>query len=217
MGFEVRKRRFQGMLKPMEPTNPWDGRYGGEDFFYGIEPNDFLRQEAGRLPGRSRVLCLAEGEGRNAVYLAQLGHRVTAVDGSAVGLAKLGRLAAKRGVEVETVHADLGEFDFKPEGWDSIVSVWCHLPPALRRDVHAKCVAALAPGGLFLLEAYTPRQLTFRTGGPPVAELMMTLEDLRIELSGLEFLRGEELDREIHEGRGHEGQSAVVQVVARRG
>ncbi len=195
---------------------PWDARYSAEGFFYGLDPNDFLRAEAHRISAGGSVLCLAEGEGRNAVYLAEQGFAVTAVDGSPVGLKKLNQLAAGKGVTVKTICADLADFDMGVTQWDAIVSIWCHLPPALRADVHKRCVAALKPGGFLILESYTPRQLEYKTGGPPVAEMMMTLGGLRSELDGLEFLHEADIDRVIHEGKGHEGKSAVVQLVARR-
>lgn len=193
----------------------WDQRYSGEGYAYGTEPNEFLVAMAPRLP-MGRMLCLGEGEGRNAVWLASQDHGVTAVDASRVGLEKAQRLAATRGVTITTLHRDLADYDIAPGSWGGIVSVFCHLPSALRADVHRRCVAGLRSGGVMLLEAYTPRQLGHGTGGPPVAELMMDEETLRAELSGLEFLHLQECEREIHEGTFHNGLGAVVQMVARK-
>jgi SAM-dependent methyltransferase len=162
------------------------------------------------------ALCLAEGEGRNAVHLATLGHRVTAVDQSAAGLAKARRLAKARGVEIETVLADLGNFIIKPGVWAGIVATFAHLPPTIRCKVHTQAVCGLRPGGVFVLEAYTPAQLAFDTGGPKSPELLMTLAGLRDELAGLEFLVSREIEREVIEGDGHTGRGAVVQILARR-
>jgi len=200
----------------MANANIWNERYGTPDFFYGTEPNDFLRAHAGRIPQGGAVLCLAEGEGRNAVYLAGLGYRVTGVDGSAVGMAKLKKLAGERGVPVAAVVSDLAEYPIAPGAWDAIVSIWCHLPEPLRARVHRACVAGLRPGGVFVFEAYHPRQLQFKTGGPPTADLMVTLEQVRGELAGLEILEARETERTVQEGRGHHGHSAVVQVLARK-
>lgn len=194
----------------------WDARYAGDDYVYGTAPNDFLAGQLDRLP-RGRALCLGEGEGRNAVFLAQQGHEVLAVDASATGMAKARRLARERGVEIETRVADLAVFPIAPGQWDLIVSVFCHLPPPLRRNVHRAVVAGLRPGGAFLLEAYTPRQLAFGTGGPPARELMMSLESLREELRGLDFAHGVETEREVVEGSLHTGRGAVVQVLALKG
>jgi SAM-dependent methyltransferase len=195
----------------------WDQRYGEPGFAYGTEPNDFLAEHAERhLPAGGEVLCLAEGEGRNAVFLARRGFRVTGVDASAVGLEKARELAASHGVTIRTVLADLADYDVGVERWDGIVSIWCHTPAPLRATLHRAVVRGLKPGGAFLLEAYTPRQLQFKTGGPPTAEMMMTLDAVRDELAGLELVLAEEKVREVHEGRYHEGESAVLQVVAKR-
>lgn len=194
----------------------WDQRYAEAGFAYGTEPNDFLAAEAGRIRPGGRVLCLAEGEGRNAVYLAGLGLQVHAVDLSSVGLAKAAALARQRGVSLVTEVADLAAWEPGTACWDAVVSIWAHLPPGPRAALHRRVVHALAPGGLLLLEAYTPDQLRLDTGGPRVAEMMMTPETLRAELEGLVFERLETLEREVHEGRYHEGRSAVVQAVARR-
>lgn len=193
----------------------WDQRYSAEGYVYGTEPNGFLVSKAELLPA-GRILCLGEGEGRNAVWLAEQGHEVTAVDASGVGLHKARALAAGRGVRITTVQADLAHFAIEPGVWDGIVSIFCHLPPALRAEVHRRCVAGLRPGGILLLEAYTPRQVGRGTGGPPTAELMMDAESLRLELAGLELLELAETEREIHEGTLHNGVGAVVQLVARR-
>jgi SAM-dependent methyltransferase len=193
----------------------WDERYSRPGFAYGREPNAFLAEVAPRIP-TGRVLSLGEGEGRNAVHLARLGHRVLAVDASSVGLAKARRLAAEHGVEIDTLEADLAEHVIEPGAWEGIVSIFCHLPPAVRRRVHRSAASGLAPGGAFVLEAYTPRQLAYGTGGPPRAELMMTLAELRDELPGLELEVARELEREIHEGRFHDGRGHVAQIVARR-
>ncbi len=199
--------------------NPWDLRYSGEGFFYGTEPNDFLREMAPRLPKGGRVLFLAEGEGRNAVWFAahDPAAEVVAVDGSRVGLEKAQRLARDQGVRLETHLADLAHWDLGSEAWDGIVSIWAHTSPEVRVALHARCVAALRPGGFFVLEAYHPRQLQFKTGGPPDARMMMTAEGLRQELSGLELLLVEEKEREIQEGLGHQGRSAVTRFLGVRG
>lgn len=194
----------------------WDERYGKQGYFYGSEPNDFLKSCCEVIPKGGRILCIGEGEGRNAVYLAGLGYQVTAVDGSAQGLRKLAELAAQRGVTVQTVCADLTDYQMGDGVWDGIVSIWCHLPQPLRTSVHRRSVAALSPGGHFILEAYTPKQLEYKTGGPPDAALLMTLQALQQELDGLVFVHGIEIIRNVAEGTGHIGLSAVVQVLARK-
>lgn len=196
-----------------QPT--WDERYQGADYVYGTEPNEFLLSHVEQLPP-GRVLCLAEGEGRNAVFLAERGFSVTAVDQSIVGLAKAERLAAQRGVQIETIVANLADFTIDSQSWESIVSIFAHTPPPVRRHIHSGVVHGLTPGGVFLLEAYRPEQLQYKTGGPPVVELMMSLELLHAELSGLEFDYAAETVRDVHEGRLHTGKGAVVQLLARK-
>lgn len=193
----------------------WDERYAEPDFTYGTEPNDFLREMATRIPP-GPVLGLGEGQGRNAVFLAGLGHAVTAVDQSAVGLARARELAASRGVALSTVVADLGEFDPGPAPWSGIVSIFCHVPSALRRRLYPRCAEVLAPGGVLILESYTPAQLAYTTGGPKEPDLLCTLPELGELLPGLDLEVGREAVREIREGPYHHGLGAVVQVVARK-
>lgn len=190
----------------------WDERFANEEYAYGTEPNDFLAKHAARIP-RGRVLCLADGEGRNGVWLAEQGYEVTAVDLSAVGLEKARQLAASRKVSINTIQADLGEFNISPNEWEGIVAIFCHLPPTVRHHLYQQAVTGLRPGGVFLLELYTPKQLAYNTGGPRVVELLATLEDLRQDLDGLQFEIAQEVEREIHEGRYHQGYGAVVQVL----
>jgi len=190
----------------------WDERYSSSEYAYGTEPNDFLVAKVGNLPP-GKVLCLAEGEGRNAVWLAQQGFEVTAVDASGVGLEKARRLASERSVSIAAIHSDLAHYRIEPAAWDGIVSIFCHLPPPLRVEVHRQVVDGLRPGGVLLLEAYTPRQLEFGTGGPPIAELTMDLDSLRWELTGIELIYAAELERDVHEGRFHFGRASVVQII----
>lgn len=193
----------------------WDERYGEKGFAYGDLPNDFLAANFARLP-LGKVLCLAEGEGRNAVFLAEKGFEVTAVDQSKVGLEKANELAETRGVKIKTIQADLAEFEIRENSWDAIVSIWAHTPSEVRRKLHAEAVKGLKSGGAFLLEAYPPNQIKFGTGGPPPGQedLTMPLEDLMNELSDLKFEIAHEIEREVREGKYHNGQSAVVQILA---
>ncbi len=195
-------------------VNAWDQRYGSDTYYYGTEPNEFLREHLAAIRRGGEVLCLAEGEGRNSVFLAEQGYAVVAVDQSHAGLKKTQQLAASKGVRVTTVHADLADYPIDPARWDSIVSIWCHLPRQLRAQVHRQAVDGLKHNGVFVLEAYTPAQLKYRTGGPSTADLMPTLAQLLQELDGLDFVHAMERERVVEEGKAHNGLSAVVQVVA---
>lgn len=194
----------------------WDKRYSEECYAYGTKPNDFLASQSKKLNPSSNILCLAEGEGRNAVSLAKLGHNVLGVDSSSVGLEKAKNLAESEGVKIDVQVADLKDYDIGIEKWDAVVSIFAHLPPALRKDVHQRVVKGLKKGGVLILEAYTPKQLEYKTGGPPVAEMMMCLDDLMEEFEGLEFEFGIEQEREVIEGKYHTGKAYTVQVFARK-
>jgi len=196
-------------------TNFWDERYGTDEYAYGIEPNDFLRAEAHRIPP-GPVLCLAEGEGRNAVFLAGLGHQVTAVDLSVEGMRKTERLAQRRGVTIEVIQADLATFELGLDRWSGIVEIFAHVPPPVRHRIHAQIPLALRAGGCLVLETYRPEQLALGTGGPKELSLLSTLAELREQLSPLELVVARDANREIHEGRFHAGPSATVQLVGIR-
>jgi SAM-dependent methyltransferase len=192
----------------------WDTRYDSEDYFYGTEPNAFLRSSVtGLQPGRA--LCLGDGEGRNGTYLAELGFDVTSVDGSRVGIQKTRKLAAARGVEITTVVADLADFKLGTDEWDLIVSIFVHVPSDLRRKIHRAVAGSLKSGGQFVLEAYTPDQLRHGTGGPRAVDWLMTRTGLESELAGLTVVHAQELEREVDEGPGHTGHAAVVQLIGR--
>ncbi|WP_425400630.1 class I SAM-dependent methyltransferase [Aeoliella sp.] len=193
----------------------WNERYSTDEYVYGTGPNDFIASRYTEIP-LGNVLSIAEGEGRNAVFLAEQGYSVTAVDASEVGLRKAAQLAAQRGVHLECVVADLAEYDFGAEQRDGIVSIFCPLPSELRKQVHARVVRALKPGGVLLLEAYTPKQLEYGTGGGTDAGTMQTAKSLQAELAGLSFVHLEELEREVLEGIYHTGLASVVQVIGRK-
>ncbi len=195
----------------------WDERYSDSEYIFGVEPNDFLRDEFKRIPAGARVLCLAEGEGRNAVFLAQNGYQVTGIDSSKVGLDKAQQLANDKGVTITTQVVDLADYEFGEQQWDAIVVMWVHLPTALRQHIHDQIAPALKRGGVLILEAYTQQQLTMdAVGGPPASEKQRfgSLDILRDELAELQEVIGVEKTRMVSEGTRHQGLSAVVQFIA---
>ncbi len=192
----------------------WDERYNEPGFAYGTEPNDFLAARVSCLPPQSNILCLGEGEGRNAVFLAALGHRVTAVDSSTVGLAKARVLARERQVSIDTIEADLSDFVIEPGQYHAIISIFCHLPPPLRKKLHQQVCKGLRPGGVFLLEAYSKEQFERDTGGPRKLELLMDLDEIKKELDELTISHAAALEREVHEGSYHDGIGSVIQIIA---
>ena len=191
----------------------WDERYSAEEYAYGTNPNNFLEANVSSIP-KGQVLSLAEGEGRNAVFLAKQGYSVTAVDSSLVGLNKARKLAEENGVIVEFIHTDLAEYDLGENKWDGIVSIFCPLPSSIRKQLHKKVEAALKRNGVFLLEAYTPAQLKYGTGGGNSVDVMQSKESLSLELAGLKFKHLIELEREVVEGIYPTGIGAVVQAIA---
>jgi SAM-dependent methyltransferase len=193
----------------------WDERYASKEYAYGKEPNDFLREVISQIPP-GNVLCLAEGEGRNAVFLATHGYQATAVDQSATGLAKAHTLATERGVTISTVQSDLDHFVIQPGAWQGIISVWAHVPSSVRASLHQRCVDGLSPGGVFVLEGYSPKQREKRTGGPTELDRLMDLSVVRKELPGLRFLIDREMERDVHEGSYHNGIGSVIQILARK-
>jgi SAM-dependent methyltransferase len=193
----------------------WNEKFATTDYAYGTEPNDFLVSAVTNLK-RGATLSLAEGEGRNAVWLAQQGFTVSAIEQSEKGVGKTLRLALQRGVIVMAERGELETFHIQPNSWDLVVSIYAHTPQELRRKLHRQVVAGLKPGGVFVLEAYTPAQIANNTGGPKDASLMPTAELLRSELAGLVFDRIEEVERDVVEGSLHTGTAHVVQVVAHR-
>lgn len=194
----------------------WDARFDREEYVFGTEPAAFLAAQARHLPAGARVLSVADGEGRNAVHLAALGHRVTAFDGSAVAVAKARKLAAARGVDVAFNVADITAWDWS-RPFDAVTGIFIQfLAPPARDRMLADMARAVRPGGLMLLHGYAPRQVGYGTGGPPHEANMYTLAQLRAAFAGWDMLRLADYDAEIDEGIGHSGRSALVDMVARK-
>jgi len=194
--------------------NFWDHNFAGAGYKYGTSPNAFIAVEAQRLAARSRVLVPGDGEGRNGVWLAQQGHHVTAVDASSVGLNKARALAAQRGVALNTELADLTEWKAPAQAFNALVLVFLHLPTGVRRQVHQRLLQALSPGALVLIEAFTPKQLHLRSGGPKDVDMLYTLDQLRADFAAdTRELMGQECETQLDEGPGHQGLAHVVRGV----
>jgi SAM-dependent methyltransferase len=195
----------------------WDARYDRPDYLFGTEPAAFVRRTAPLIPPGSRILAVADGEGRNSVHLATLGHAVTAMDASPVALAKARRLAAARGVTVDFREADILTWDWAATPADAILAVFIQfLAPADRTRIFAGFRAALRPGGLLLLHGYAPRQVDYGTGGPPRRENMYTLPILKDAFAGFDILEARDEDAVIAEGTGRNGRSALIDFIARK-
>jgi SAM-dependent methyltransferase len=195
----------------------WDERYDTDEYVFGEAPNAFLASQRERLAGYRNALAVADGEGRNGVWLAEQGLGVTSIDASPVGLAKARRLAGKRGVSLTTMLADIADYVW-PEGqFDVVAGIFFQFaPPAMRDDIFAGMIRTLAPGGLLLIEGYGPRQMQYRTGGPGILDQLYTEELLAERFSALDIIELRSYDAELAEGNRHSGLSALVDLVARK-
>ncbi len=198
-----------------DAARTWNARYAGDEYLFGTEPNAYLREQAHRWPAGSRLLCVADGEGRNSVWLARQGHRVDAFDVAQSGVAKARRLAQEAGVEVHYDVAECDAWDWPKAAYDGVVAVFVQFAdPPMRERLFARMAAALKPGGLLVLQGYTPRQLELKTGGPGIASHLYTGEGLREAFAGLRLLDLRDYEQELHEGDRHRGLSALVGLVA---
>ena len=195
----------------------WNARYAGEDYLFGTAPNRFLADQARMLPPHGHALAIADGEGRNGVWLAQRGLEVTSVEFAPAAIAKAHRLAAQCGVSINIVQADLATWDWGGPRFDVVVGVFFQFAcPALRAAIFRRMQDVLLPGGLLLIEGYTPAQLAHGTGGPPHVENLYTEALLREAFAAMEILHLAEYEAELAEGSCHVGISAVIDLVARK-
>lgn len=197
----------------------WDERYSAGQFVYGVEPNTFLFRHAAPLSAGDTVLCLADGEGRNGVWLATQGAAVTSTDISSAGLRKAEDLARGKGVGLQFEVGDVTELDLGSDRWNLVVSIFLHLPADRRRRLHQRVVKALKPGGRYLYEAYGAGQLALGTGGPKEAELLVNLDEVAADFAGdpsCAIVHRFQGVRAVHEGPLHQGDGEVVQLIVRK-
>ncbi|MGB0911630.1 MAG: SAM-dependent methyltransferase [Nitrospirales bacterium] len=192
----------------------WNERYAGDEYIYGTEPNSFLAEYVDLLVGP--VLSLAEGEGRNAVFLASQGLEVHGVDGSEVGLAKAQALAKSKGVTIKTEVMNLEIFEPVEGCYGSVVSIFAHLPSARRQRLYPFVERCLKPDGIILFEAYTEAQLACDTGGPKDPDMLMTFAKVECEFPNFEPILLRELERDVSEGKYHTGIASVVQFIGKK-
>lgn len=194
----------------------WDQRYGAEGYVYGTRPNDYLRSQAHRLRPGMTALALADGEGRNGVWLATQGLDVLSVDKSAVGLAKAAALAREQDVCLTTLQADLLEWGWRPRAFDLVVSIFAHFRPAARERINRRIVESLRPGGLVIVEAFHKRQLGRSSGGPKDLELLYTPDYLRVDFGQLDMIELLDGQAVLDEGPFHQGEAEVVRYIGRK-
>lgn len=193
----------------------WDKRYDTDEYVYGTRPSSFLERHSALLSRGSKALAVADGEGRNSVFLAEQGLNVTAMDSSTVGLDKARRLAETRGVEIDFELADLREWDWQADQYDMVAAIFIQFAdPAFRAEIFDGIEKTLKPGGMLLLHGYTPKQIEFGTGGPPVPELLYTRDMLIKRFGRWERKVLTEYEAVLNEGPGHNGMSALIDLIA---
>lgn len=200
-----------------DAARTWNRRYAAEGYLFGTEPNAWLREHAGVWAPGQRVLCVADGEGRNSVWLARQGLQVQAFDVAEVAVDKARRLAAEQSVRVDCSVADCDGFAWPEAAYDGVAAIFVQFAdPALRGRLFGHIVRSLKPGGTLLLQGYTPRQLEHKTGGPSVLSHLYTEPMLRQALAGLDIVELRDYEADVQEGSGHRGRSALIGLVARR-
>jgi SAM-dependent methyltransferase len=201
----------------MSDLERWEARFAGAEYLFGTEPNVFLKSYADLFrPGQS-ILAVADGEGRNGVWLAQQGFDVLSVDFSSRALTKAKALAAARGATLRFEHADLSMWKWPVAEFDAAAAIFIQFAtPALRERIFAGMRGAVKPGGLVLIEGYRPEQIGYKTGGPSQIEHLYTSDMLRQAFGDWQILELREHDSIIKEGDHHVGMSALIDLVARK-
>lgn len=195
----------------------WNRRYAAEGYHFGTAPNAWLKAQAGVWQAGQRVVAVADGEGRNSVWLARRGLDVTAFDVADLGVAKARALAARQGVAVDFQVAGVDDYAWPPAAFDGVAAIFVQFAdPDMRARMFSRIVDCLRPGGTLVLQGYTPKQLDYRTGGPPILSHLYTEPMLREAFGALEILTLSEYEAEVDEGEGHRGHSALIGLVARK-
>lgn len=195
----------------------WDARYNAPEYVFGTDPNVFLANQAALFKPGQRVLDIACGDGRNSVWLAQRGCDVVGIDVSPLALKKARNLAENKGVKAEFRHADVRDWQWTPASFDAVVCIFIQFAaPSERAGLFKGIETALAPGGVLVLQGYTPKQVEYKTGGPPDAAHMYTREMLERAFAGLDIVHLREHEDTLAEGTKHVGRSALIDLVARK-
>lgn len=200
-----------------DAASTWNRRFQSPGFVFGTEPNTWLQEKARHWKPGQRVLCAADGEGRNSVWLARQGLQVDAFDIADAGVAKARRLAADAGVAVNFAVCDCDAVVWPQAVYDGVAAIFVQFAdPAMRARLFANMLRCLRPGGILVLQGYTPRQLVYKTGGPSIASHLYTQPLLREAFAGSDILELREYESDLAEGPGHSGRSALIGLVARR-
>jgi 2-polyprenyl-3-methyl-5-hydroxy-6-metoxy-1,4-benzoquinol methylase len=201
-----------------DATQFWNERFDKEEFIFGKAPNEYLVEQSNRYlePGNS-ILCIADGEGRNGVWLAKQGMRVTAFDVSDIALAKAKKFAADNQVSIQHSLCDTDGFDWQSNSYDAVIGIFIQFAdPAMRSRIFHQAHQALKPGGIFILQGYTPKQLEYKTGGPSLIDHLYTEEIIHDLAKGFEILDLRSYEKDLSEGVRHAGMSALLGLTARK-
>jgi 2-polyprenyl-3-methyl-5-hydroxy-6-metoxy-1,4-benzoquinol methylase len=201
-------------------THRWDDRYSNEEFAYGEQPNNYLKEKLEKLESGA-ILFPAEGEGRNAVFAAMLGWAVSAFDISSEGKNKALKLAEKNNVTIDYQVGELSALDYKPEQFDAIALIYAHFPAAIKSSIHKLLDKYLRPGGVIIFEAFSKKHLEYlakneKVGGPKDIESLFSIEEVQLDFSNYDFLELAEAEIELNEGLYHNGLGSVIRFVARK-
>jgi 2-polyprenyl-3-methyl-5-hydroxy-6-metoxy-1,4-benzoquinol methylase len=201
-----------------DATQFWNERFDKEEFIFGKEPNVYLVEKANEyLKPAYQVLCIADGEGRNGVWLAKQGMKVTGFDASDIALAKANQFAKDNQVEVKYSFSDTDSFAWHANTYDAVIGIFIQFAdPAMRERIFQKTYEALKPGGIFILQGYTPKQLEYKTGGPSLIEHLYTEELIRNLAKDFHILELKSYEQELSEGPRHTGMSAILGLVAQK-
>jgi SAM-dependent methyltransferase len=201
-----------------DATQFWNERFDKEEFIFGKEPNEYLTLQTRRyLKPKSKVLCIADGEGRNGVWLAKQGMQVVGFDASDIALAKAKQFAKDNQVEIEYSFSDTDSYDWQVNTYDAVIGIFIQFAdPQMRARIFQKTYEALKPGGIFILQGYTPKQLEYKTGGPSLIEHLYTEVMIRDLTNEFEILDLCCYEKELNEGARHAGMSALLGLVAKK-
>ncbi len=194
----------------------WEQRFADDKYAYGQQPNDFLVSQRHRLKPAMKVLAVADGEGRNGVWLAEQGLNVLSVDVSKNGLAKAQALAAERDVTLRTHCTDLAQWDWPQAEYDAVIAIFIHFMPDIRPRLHAAMLQTLKPGGLLVMEVFHKEQLAYESGGPPVEAMLYTQELLRHDFADAEIDFMEHGIVNLNEGVYHQGEASTIRMLVKR-
>jgi SAM-dependent methyltransferase len=201
-----------------DATQYWNERFNKAEFIFGKEPNEYLVEQASKyLKKNDKVLCIADGEGRNGVWLAKQGMQVVGFDASDIALSKAKQFVQDNQVEVEYFFSDTDSFDWQANAYDAVIAIFLQFAdPAMRERIFQNAYQTLKSGGVFILQGYTPKQLEYKTGGPSLLEHLYTEEMIRDLCRDFEILDLSCYEKELNEGARHAGMSALLGLVAQK-